>query len=83
MSLAQINIRDVTQDSSSASASGTVLSDSTPRSVSDPEQRSVLTVYIRVKVQVDLQVDKSSVVVKGPFFPRVMNPRYRIRGINV
>jgi hypothetical protein len=39
-----------------------------------------LTVYIRVKVQVDLQADKSSVVVKGPFFPRVMNPRYRIRG---
>jgi hypothetical protein len=31
----------------------------------------------------DLQADKSSVVVKGPFFPRVMNPRYRIRGTNV
>jgi hypothetical protein len=30
-----------------------------------------LTVYIRIKVQVDLQVDKSSVVVKGPFFPQV------------
>jgi hypothetical protein len=43
----------------------------------------VLTVYIRVKVQMDLQVDKSSVVVKGPFFPRVMNPRYWIRGTNV
>jgi predicted component of type VI protein secretion system len=28
-------------------------------------------VYIRIKVQVDLQVDKSSVVVKGPFFPQV------------
>jgi hypothetical protein len=40
----------------------------------------VLTVYIRIKLQVDLQVDKSSVVVKGPFFPRVMNPRYRICG---
>jgi hypothetical protein len=41
---------------------------------------SLLTVYIRVKVQVDLQADKSHVVVKGPFFPRVVNPRYRIRG---
>jgi hypothetical protein len=29
----------------------------------------VLTVYIRIKLQVDLQADKSSVVVKGPFFP--------------
>jgi hypothetical protein len=43
----------------------------------------VLTVYIRVKVQVDLQADKPPVVVKGPFFPRVVNPRYRIRGTNV
>jgi hypothetical protein len=40
----------------------------------------VLTVYIHVKVQVDLQADKSLVVVKGPFFPRVVNLRYRIRG---
>jgi hypothetical protein len=24
----------------------------------------------------DLQADKSPVVVKGPFFPRVVNPRY-------
>jgi hypothetical protein len=31
----------------------------------------------------DLQADKSLVVVKGPFFPRVVNPRYRIRGTNV
>jgi hypothetical protein len=30
----------------------------------------------------DLQADKSPVVVKGPFFPRVVNPRYRIRGTN-
>jgi hypothetical protein len=43
----------------------------------------LLTVYIRIKLQVDLQADKSSVVVKGPFFPRVMNPTYRIRGTNV
>jgi hypothetical protein len=28
-------------------------------------------VYIRIKLQVDLQEDKSSVVVKGPFFPQV------------
>jgi hypothetical protein len=28
-------------------------------------------VYIRIKLQVDLQADKSSVVVKGPFFPQV------------
>jgi hypothetical protein len=41
----------------------------------------MLTVYIRIKVHMDLQVDKSPVVVKGPFFPRVVNPRYRIRGI--
>jgi hypothetical protein len=40
-------------------------------------KRGLLTVYIRIKLQVDLQEDKSSVVVKGPFFPRVMNPRYR------
>jgi hypothetical protein len=46
-------------------------------------KRGLLTVYIRVKVQVDLQADKSPVVVKGPFFPRVVNPRYRIRGTNV
>jgi hypothetical protein len=47
------------------------------------ERVALLTVYIRVKVQVDLQVDKSFVVVKGPFFPHVMNPRYRIHGTNV
>jgi hypothetical protein len=38
------------------------------------------TVYNRIKLQVDLQADKSPVVVMGPFFPRVVNPRYRIRG---
>jgi hypothetical protein len=27
--------------------------------------------YIRIKVQVNLQADKSYVVVKGPFFPQV------------
>jgi phage protein U len=31
----------------------------------------VSTVYIRIKLQSDLQADKSSVVVKGPFFPQV------------
>jgi hypothetical protein len=29
----------------------------------------VLTVDCRIKVRLDLQADKSSVVVKGPFFP--------------
>jgi hypothetical protein len=43
----------------------------------------LLTVYIHVKVQVDLQTDTCPVVVKGPFFPRVVNPWYRIRGTNV
>jgi hypothetical protein len=27
--------------------------------------------YIRIKLQLDLQADKSSIVVKGPFFPQV------------
>jgi hypothetical protein len=36
-----------------------------------------------INVRLDLQVDKSPVVVKGPFFPRVVNPMYRIRGTNV
>jgi hypothetical protein len=33
--------------------------------------KAILMVYIGIKVQVDLQADKSSVVVKGPFFPQV------------
>jgi hypothetical protein len=40
----------------------------------------MLTVYICIKVNMDLQAGKSPVVVKGPFYPRVVNPRYRIRG---
>jgi hypothetical protein len=40
----------------------------------------LLMVDYRIKVHMDLQADKSTVVVKGPFFPRVVNPRYRIRG---
>jgi hypothetical protein len=40
----------------------------------------VLMVNSCIKVRLDLQADKSPVVVKGPFFPRVVNPRYRIRG---
>jgi hypothetical protein len=43
-------------------------------------KKGLLTVYIRIKVQLDLQADKSPLVVKGPFFPRVVNPRYRICG---
>jgi hypothetical protein len=42
--------------------------------------RLLLTVNSCIKVRLDLQADKSPVVVKGPFFPRVVNPRYRIRG---
>jgi hypothetical protein len=40
----------------------------------------LLTVDYRIKVHMDLQADKSPIVVKGPFFPQVVNPRYRIRG---
>jgi hypothetical protein len=47
---------------------------------SDSRKRGLLTVYIRIKLHMDLQADKSPVVVKGPFFPRVVNPRYRICG---
>jgi hypothetical protein len=32
-------------------------------------KRGLLMVYIRIKVHMDLQADKSPVVVKGPFFP--------------
>jgi hypothetical protein len=32
-------------------------------------KRGLLTVYIRIKLHMDLQADKSLVVVKGPFFP--------------
>jgi hypothetical protein len=46
-------------------------------------KRGLLTVNSWIKVRLDLQADKSHVVVKGPFFPRVVNPRYRIRGTNV
>jgi hypothetical protein len=41
---------------------------------------SLLTVNSCIKVRLDFRADKSPVVVKGPFFPRVVNPRYRIRG---
>jgi hypothetical protein len=46
-------------------------------------KRGLLTVNSCHKVRLDLQADKSPVVVKGPFFPRVVNPRYRIRGTNM
>jgi hypothetical protein len=45
--------------------------------------RSLLTVNSCIEFHLDLQADKSPIVVKGPFFPRVVNPRYRIRGTNV
>jgi hypothetical protein len=31
----------------------------------------LLMVYMRIQLHLDLQVDMSSVVVKGPFFPQV------------
>jgi hypothetical protein len=46
----------------------------------EPLRKVLLTVNSCIKVRLDLQADKSPVVVKGPFFPRVVNPRYRIRG---
>jgi hypothetical protein len=44
---------------------------------------SLLTVNSCIEFCLDSQAYKSPVVVKGPFFPRVVNPRYRIRGTNV
>jgi hypothetical protein len=44
---------------------------------------ALLTVNSCIKVCLDLQADKSPVIVKGPFFPRVVNPMYQIRGTNV
>jgi hypothetical protein len=32
-------------------------------------KRGLLTVYIRIKLHMDLQADKSPIIVKGPFFP--------------
>jgi hypothetical protein len=46
----------------------------------DIPKTALLTVYIRIKVHMDLQADKSPVVVKGPFFPQLVNPRYQIHG---
>jgi hypothetical protein len=40
----------------------------------------LLTVYIHIKLHMDLQADKPPIIVNGPFFPRVVNPRYQIRG---
>jgi hypothetical protein len=40
----------------------------------------MFAVDYRIKVHTDLQADKSPVIVKGPFLPRVVNPRYRIHG---
>jgi hypothetical protein len=51
-----------------------------PRPAKNPGAAWVLTVYNRIEVHMDLQADKSPVVDKGPFFPQVVNPRYRICG---
>jgi hypothetical protein len=37
---------------------------------------TLLMVNSCIKVRLDLKADKSPVIVKGPFFPRVVNPRY-------
>jgi hypothetical protein len=34
----------------------------------DTDEVLVLTVYMRIQLHLDLQADKSSIVVKGPFF---------------
>jgi hypothetical protein len=47
------------------------------------ESSTLLTVNSCIEFRLDLQADKSPIVVKGPLFPRVVNPRYRIRGTNV
>jgi peptidyl-tRNA hydrolase len=46
-------------------------------------RNGLLTAYNRIKHHMDLQAGKSPVVVKGPFFSRVVDPRYQIRGANV
>jgi hypothetical protein len=50
---------------------------------SSPTHATLLTVHIRIKFQVDLQADKSSVVVKGPSplkcEPKVSNPWNNVR----
>jgi hypothetical protein len=43
--------------------------------VASPRSGTLLTVYMRIKFGLDLQADKSSVVVKGPFFPQVCTQR--------
>jgi hypothetical protein len=43
-------------------------------------KRGLLTVNSCIKVRLELQADNSPIVVKGPFFHRVVNPRYRICG---
>jgi hypothetical protein len=54
-----------------------------PRSCTPSSRARLYTVNSCIKVRLDLQADKSPVVVKGPFFPLVVNPRYRICGTNV
>jgi hypothetical protein len=48
-----------------------------------PEKGACWRLIVISKFVYDLQADKSPVVVKGPFFPRVVNPRYWISGTNV
>jgi hypothetical protein len=62
-----------------ATTGGRILSNTITKAV--PLQ--LLTANSCIKVRLELQADKSPVVVKGSFFPRVVNPRHRIRGTNV
>jgi hypothetical protein len=57
-----VHLRDLSLENSSSTVRVSYFSDS---------RMALLMVYIRIKLQVDLQADKSSVVVKGPFFPQV------------
>jgi hypothetical protein len=61
----------------------TIVPEHTLEEITGGQRQSMLTINSCIKVRLDLQADKSPVVVKGPFFPRVVNPRYRIRGTNV
>jgi hypothetical protein len=46
------------------------------RHSSSSRASSMSTINSCIKVHLDFQADKSLFVVKGPFFPRVVNPRY-------
>jgi hypothetical protein len=71
--------RDGASHDGDVQPSSEAVSHSRGRPTLERDGTSLLTVYIRIKVHMDLQADKSPVVVKGPFFSRVVKPRYQIR----